>query len=117
MNVLGCKFVYTKKRKPNGEVYRRKVRLVAKGFKQKEGIDFSATFSTTVAMQAVRFTLWLSVVYRLFLWKVDIKTFFLYGELKENIFMDQPPGYRQGNKVCRLLKTIYGLKQSARSVC
>ena len=114
MNVLGCKFVYTKKRKPNGEVYRRKVRLVAKGFKQKEGIDFSATFSTTVAMQAVRFTLWLSVVYRLFLWKVDIKTFFLYGELKENIFMDQPPGYRQGNKVCRLLKTIYGLKQSAR---
>ena len=51
MNVLGCKFVYKKKRKPDGEVYRRKVRLVAKEFRQKEGIDFGATFSTTVAMQ------------------------------------------------------------------
>ena len=73
MNVLGCKFVYTKKRKPNGEVYRRNVRWVAKGFKQKEGIDFGATCSTTVAMQAVWFTLWLSVV---FIWRAQGKYFY-----------------------------------------
>jgi histone deacetylase 1/2 len=114
MNVLGCRFVYKTKRKPDGTIERFKVRLVAQGFKQKEGIDFHDVFATTVAWQSVRIVLWLAVFYKMLMVKIDIKTFFLYGDLKETIYMKQPPGYTQGDKVCKLVKSLYGLKQSMR---
>ena len=114
MNVLGCKFVYKLKRHPDGTVDKFKVRLVAQGFKQKQGVDYQEIFATTAALQAIRMVLWIAVFYKFEIWKLDIKTFFLYGELEEQIFMKQPPGYEQGNKVCALVKTLYGLKQSMR---
>ena len=107
-------FVYKTKRKPDGVIERFKVRLVAQGFKQKEGVDFNEVFATTVAWQSVRIILWLVVFYKMEMAKVDIKTFFLYGDLQEVIYMKQPPGYAQGDKVCRLSKSLYGLKQSMR---
>ena len=114
MHVLGSKFVYKTKRNPDGTVQKHKVRLVAQGFGQKEGLDYQDVFATTVAWQSIRIVFWLATFYRLFLAKVDIKTFFLYGELQETIYMRQPPGYQQGNKVCKLLKSLYGLKKSMR---
>lgn len=114
MNVLGSKFVYKLKRHPDGTIDKFKVRLVAQGFKQKQGVDYQEVFATTAALQAIRMVLWIATFYKFFIWKLDIKTFFLYGELEEQIFMKQPPGYEQGNKVCLLVKSLYGLKQSMR---
>ena len=114
MNVLGCRFVYKVKRYPDGTVEKFKVRLVAQGFSQKEGVDYSEIFATTAAFQAIRMVLWLATFYSMQFWKLDIKTFFLYGDLQEKIYMKQPPGYEVGNKVCALTKSLYGLKQSMR---
>ena len=115
MNVLGCRFVYKTKRAPDGSIRRYKVRLVAQGFGQKEGVDFRDIFATTVAFQAVRTVLWVAVYYRFYMCKIDIKTFFLYGRLKETIYMAQPPGYANDpSKVCKLSRAIYGLKQAMR---
>ena len=114
MNVLGSRFVYKLKRHPDGTIDKFKVRLVAQGFKQKQGVDYQEIFATTAAMQAIRMALWVAVFYKFEIWKLDIKTFFLYGDLEERIFMKQPPGYEVGNKVCALSKTLYGLKQSMR---
>ena len=117
MNVLGCRFVYKTKRHTDGSVYRFKVRLVAQGFKQREGIDFEETYASTVRMQSVRLVLWLANFYRMVLWKVDIETFFLYGTMKENVYMLQPPGYESGDvgtMVCKLNKSLYGTKQAMR---
>lgn len=114
MNVLGSKFVYKLKRHPDGTIDKFKVRLVAQGFKQKQGVDYQQIFATTAAMQAIRMALWVAVFYKFEIWKLDIKTFFLYGDLEERIFMRQPQGYEVGNKVCELSKALYGLKQSMR---
>ena len=114
MNILGCRFVYKVKRQPDGTVEKFKVRLVAQGFKQKEGVDYAEIFATTAAFQAIRMVLWLATFYSMQFWKLDIKTFFLYGDLQEKIYMKQPPGYEVGNKVCALTKSLYGLKQSMR---
>ena len=115
MNVLGCRFVYKSKRHPDGTVYRWKVRLVAQGFKQREGVDFSDVFASTVAMQSIRLVLWIANFYKFCIRKVDIKTFYLYAPLEEEVYMRQPPGYQVGDKVCRLRKCLYGLRQSARN--
>lgn len=115
MNVLGCRFVYKTKRNPDGSIYRYKVRLVAQGFKQREGIDFAETYASTVRMQSVRLVLWLANFYRMILWKVDIETFFLYGSMKEDVYMSQPSGYESGDAmVCKLNKSLYGTKQAMR---
>ena len=115
MNVLGCRFVYKSKRHPDGMVYRWKVRLVAQGFKQREGVDFSDVFASTVAMQSIRLVLWIANFYKFAIRKVDIKTFYLYAPLEEEVYMRQPPGYEVGEKICKLRKCLYGLKQSARN--
>ena len=114
MNVLGCRFVYKLKKHPDGTIDKFKVRLVAQGFGQQEGIDYQEIFATTAAFQAIRMVLWIAVFYNMEFWKLDIKTFFLYGDLLETIYMKQPPGYEVGDKVCKLTKSLYGLKQSMR---
>ena len=78
MNVLGCRFVYKTKRKPDRSIERWKCRLVVQGFKQQEGIDYHETFASTVNMQSVRIFFWLVVRFDLELFQIDIKTFFLY---------------------------------------
>ena len=117
MNVLGCRFVYKTKRTPDRLVERWKARLVAQGFKQREGLDYNKTFTSTVNMQSVRIFLWIVTFYDLELFKIDIKTFFLYGELKETVYMKQPEGYTDDTKtdhVCRLKRSLYGTKQAMR---
>lgn len=118
MKVVGSKFVYKTKRFADGSVERFKVRLVAQGFTQTHGVDYEDVFATTASMQSIRVILWLVVFYNMSFWKVDIRTFYLYGTLEETIYMKQPPGYEVGDDlVCKLHKSLYGLKQAMRCAC
>ena len=117
MNILGSKFVYKTKRNPDQSIERYKARLVAQGYRQREGVDYKETFASTVNLQSVRLVLWIINFYQLAMTKVDISTFFLYGKLLETIYMKQPPGYvnaKYPKKVCKLSKSLYGTKQAPR---
>nr|GEZ87283.1 retrovirus-related Pol polyprotein from transposon TNT 1-94 [Tanacetum cinerariifolium] len=91
---------------------RYKVRLVARGFTQRAGIDYNEVFSPVVRHTFIRVILALTACKDFELEQLDVKTEFLHGNLEEVIYMRQPPGYEQGNKVCLLKKSHYGLKQS-----
>ncbi|GJR70550.1 retrotransposon protein, putative, ty1-copia subclass [Tanacetum coccineum] len=93
---------------------RYKARLVARGFTQRAGIDYNEVFSPVVRHTSIRVILALTACKDYELEQLDVKTAFLHGNLEEVIYMRQPPGYEQGNKVCLLKKSLYGLKQSPR---
>ena len=115
--VIGCKWVYRKKPGiPGVEKPRHKSRLVAKGYSQREGIDYQEVFSPVVKHVSIRFLLAITVNEDLELEQLDVKTAFLHGVIEEEIFMEQPDGFEQGgeDKVCLLKKSLYGLKQSPR---
>ena len=116
-NAIGNKWVLKIKRKANGAIDKYKARLVAKGYTQQEGIDYEETFSHVVRFTSIRLILAIVASMDLELHQMDVKTTFLNGDLEEEIYMQQPVGFvkeGQENKVCRLLKSIYGLKQSSR---
>ena len=97
-------------------IERHKARLVAKGYTQQEGTDYEETF-LLVRFTSIRLILAIVTSMDLELHKMDVKIAFFNGELDEEIYMEQPVGFiSQGQeyKVCRLLKSIYGLKQSSR---
>ena len=113
--VIGCRWVFAVKVNPNGSVARLKARLVAKGYAQTYGVDYSDTFSPVVKMTYVRLFISLVVTHNWDLHQLDIKNVFLHSDLQEEVYMEQPPGFvAQGEigKVCRLRKSLYGLKQS-----
>ncbi|KAE8669591.1 hypothetical protein F3Y22_tig00112230pilonHSYRG00138 [Hibiscus syriacus] len=115
---IGCKWVYKKKpvvTEKEGEKF--KARLVAKGFSQQKGVDYDEIFSPVVRHTSIRAVLALVASWDLHLEQMDVKTAFLHGDLEEQIYMRQPEGFTQpGNEhlVCRLKKSLYGLKQSPR---
>ena len=114
---IGCKWIYKIKINADGEVERYKARLVAQGFSQKYGIDYDETFSPVVRFESIRTIIALAATFKLKLNQMDVKTAFSNGELKEDIYMQQPEGFvvKESEKlVCRLKRSIYGLKQSAR---
>ena len=114
---VGCKWVFKTKRDSKGNIERYKARLVAKGYTQKDGIDYKETFSPVSKKDSLRIIMALVAHYDLELHQMDVKTAFLNGDLEEEVYMDQPEGFistGKENLVCKLKKSIYGLKQASR---
>jgi hypothetical protein len=115
---VGCKWVFTVKQNPKGEVDRYKARLVAKGYSQTYGIDYDETFAPVAKMGTVRTLISCAVNFGWPLHQMDVKNAFLHGDLQEEIYMEITPGFANSQtvgKVCRLKKSLYGLKQSPRA--
>ena len=115
---VSCKWVFTVKYTTNGTVERYKARLVAKGFTQAYGIDYTETFAPITKLNTIRLLLSLATNLDWPLHQFDIKNAFLNGELEEKVFMMLPPGFckkEEETKVCKLKKSLYGLKQSPRA--
>ena len=113
---IGCRWIYKIKYKSNGEIERYKARLVAKEYNQREGIDYVETFSPVAKIVTVRIVITLAVNKNWNLYQFDINNAFLYGNLEEDVYMTLPQGYHtEGDtRVCKLLRSLYGLKQSPR---
>jgi hypothetical protein len=112
------KWVFKKKLNAEGKVVKYKARQVAKGYSQVEGIDFGEIFSPIAKLTSIRFLLSVAVTFDFEVEQMDVKTTFLHGDLEEEIYMKQPEGYAvKGKKelVCKLKKSLYGLKQSPRT--
>ncbi|CAI7750291.1 unnamed protein product [Closterium sp. NIES-54] len=114
--LVGSRWVFKKKLGPNGEVERYKARLVAQGYTQKEGVHYNETFAPVAKSATLRTLLALAEPLDLEVEQLDVKKAFLYGRLKEEVYMKQPPGFDDdSDRVCKLKRTIYGLKQSPRA--
>ena len=114
---VGSKWVYKVKTGEDGEIQRYKARLVAQGYTQRFGTDYDETFCPVIRQESLRVLIAQSVQYGLDLHQMDVTTAFLNGTLEEEVFMQQPEGYEvkgEEKLVCRLKKSIYGLKQSPR---
>ncbi|KAL9269396.1 Retrovirus-related Pol polyprotein from transposon RE1-like protein [Drosera capensis] len=111
---VSCRWIYTIKHNPDGPIERLKARLVARGFTQQHGIDYEEIFSPVAKLNTVRVFISLTVHRSWPLYQLDIKIVFLHGDMTETVYMFQHPGYETAgeNHVCRLRKSLYGLKQS-----
>ena len=110
---IGCKWVHKIKHDMTF-----KSRLVAKGFKQTHGIDYDETFSHAVMLKSIRILLAIAAYYDYKIWRMDVKTAFLNGNLLKDVYMTQSEGFvdpKYPNRVCKLQRSIYGLKQASRS--
>ncbi|KAK8569060.1 hypothetical protein V6N12_007592 [Hibiscus sabdariffa] len=115
---IGCKWVFKKKTDMDGNVQTYKGRLVAKGFRQIHGIDYDETFSPVAMIKSIRILLAVAAFHDYEIWQMDVKTAFLNGKLEEDVYMTQPEGFvapENARKVCKLQRSIYGLKQASRS--
>ncbi|KAA8528866.1 hypothetical protein F0562_036221 [Nyssa sinensis] len=117
-NLVGCKWVFRVKRKPDGSVDRFKAHLVAKGYNQRPRLDYKETFNPAVKPATIRAVISIAVMKGWQIRQLDVNIAFLNRELTETIFMVQPPGFKdpfQPHHVCQLRKAIYGLKQAPRA--
>ena len=115
---IGLKWVYKVKRDENGNIVCHKARLIAKGYVQRASVDFDEVFSPIARMESVRLMLALAAHQGWEVHHMDVKSMFLNGELKEEVYIAQPPGFvfnGAEHKVLRLHKALYGLKQTPRA--
>uniref|UniRef100_A0A2N9GWL4 Uncharacterized protein n=1 Tax=Fagus sylvatica TaxID=28930 RepID=A0A2N9GWL4_FAGSY len=117
-NTIGCKWVFRRKYRTDGTIQTFKVRLVAKGFRQREGIDYFDTYAPVARITSIRVLIALASIYKLVVHQMDVKTAFLNGDLDEEVYMDQPEGFvLPGNekKVCvcetkKYLASVFKMK-------
>nr|GEY89998.1 reverse transcriptase domain-containing protein [Tanacetum cinerariifolium] len=117
-NVINLKWLWKNKRDEENTVIRKKSRLVAKGYAQKEGVDFEESFVPIARLEAVRLFITYAAHKSFTIYQMDVKTAFLYGPLKEKVHVNQPDGFvdpYHPDKVYRLKKALYGLKQAPRA--
>lgn len=111
---IQCKWVFKIKRKFDGSIDKYKARLCAKGYSQKKGFDYNETYAPVAKLTTFRVLMAVACHEDLMIHQMDVTCAFLNGLLDEEIYMVQPEGYEVGDKVCRLNRSIYGLKQSPR---
>ncbi|GKD68224.1 zinc finger, CCHC-type containing protein, partial [Tanacetum coccineum] len=112
---LGCKWIFKRKLKVDGTIEKFKARLVIQGFKQKSGIDYFDTYAPVARISTIRLLIAVASIHNLIIYQMDVKTAFLNGDLEEEVYMNQPQGFimpGNENNVCKLIKSIYGLKQA-----
>jgi hypothetical protein len=115
---IGLKWVYKLKRNAKGEVVKHKAILVAKGYVQKEGIDFEEDFAPVARLDTIRLLLAIEANWGWQVHHLDVKMAFLNGELMEDVYVSQSKGYVVKGKeqhVLKLSKALYGLKQAPRA--
>uniref|UniRef100_A0ACD5U8P7 Uncharacterized protein n=1 Tax=Avena sativa TaxID=4498 RepID=A0ACD5U8P7_AVESA len=115
---IGLKWVYKLKRDADGLIVKHKARLAAKGYVQRPGIDFDEVFAPVARLDSVRLLLAVAAQFKWQVHHMDVKTAFLNGELGEEVYVSQPPGFvdgRNSSKVMRLHKALYGLRQAPRA--
>ena len=117
-SVIGTKWVFRNKMNESGEITRNKERLVAKGFTQTEGLDFDESYAPVARLYAIRRFLAFAAHNDFKVYQMDVKSAFLNGELAEEVYVEQPPGFEVSTEirmVYKLQKDLYGLKQALRA--
>jgi hypothetical protein len=117
-NVVGTKWVLRNKQDEHGVVTRNKARLVAKGYSQVEGLDFDETYAPVARLESIRILLADATYHGFKLYQMDLKSVFLNGPIKEEVYVEQPPGFEDNeypSHVYKLSKALYGLKQAPRA--
>ncbi|CAH9146107.1 unnamed protein product [Cuscuta epithymum] len=115
---IGLKWVFKVKRDPAGNIVKYKARLVAKGYAQRQGVDYEEVFAPVARMETVRLLLALAAHGKWEVHHMDVKSAFLNGDLAEDVYVEQPPGFIDGanaGKVLKLRKALYGLRQAPRA--
>ena len=116
-NIVGSKWVFKTKRNASGEIERYKARLVAQGYSQEQGTDYDEVYAPVARFTSIRSVLAISNALDLTVHQMDVQTAYLNGVLEEDIYMRQPEGFKDEKHpqmVCKLNRSLYGLKQSAR---
>lgn len=112
---ISCRWVFKLKYRANGDVDKYKARLVARGFSQEKGFDYNETYSPTAKLTTFRVLLAIANHFGHHVHQMDVKCAFLNGGLNEEIYMSQPEGFENGTaQVCKLNRSLYGLKQASR---
>jgi hypothetical protein len=117
-NVVGTKWAFCNKQDEHGVVTRNKAQLVAKGYSQVEGLDFDETYAPIARLESIRILLAYATYHGFKLYQMDVKSAFLNGPIKEEVYGEQPPDFEDSeypNHVYKLSKALYGLKQAPRA--
>ncbi|GJV51335.1 putative ribonuclease H-like domain-containing protein [Tanacetum coccineum] len=115
---IGTKWVFRNKKDERGIVIRNKARLVAQGHRQEEGIDYEEVFAPVARIEAIRLFLAYASYMGFLVYQMDVKSAFLYGNIEEEFYVTQPPGFKDPdnpNKVYKVVKALYGLHQAPRA--